>query len=101
MGRVTSFSDSSAASAETSVFTCTCTPVMSGTASMGKWNAAHRPAPSKPNAASSTSARWRSANSSMPSVIYGHAYEREIWPPLALRPWFSTMRGTRPSGSVR
>src|SRR6266498_2034274 len=66
---VISFSDSSAASAETSVLICTCTPVMSGTASIGRCVADHKPTPSKATAPSKTMARWRSENSRMRAIM--------------------------------
>src|SRR6266516_1428499 len=69
IGRVTSFSDSSAASAGTSVLICTWTPVMSGTASIGKFSADHKPPASSATAANRTIARWRRENSRMRSIM--------------------------------
>ena len=59
MGKVTSFSTSSGASAGTPVLICTCGFVMSGTASMGNRSAAHPPTPMRISVASSTAARCR------------------------------------------
>ena len=59
-GMVTAFSVSSGARAGTSVLTCTCGLVMSGTASIGSVAADQRPIPSETAATSSRKARWRS-----------------------------------------
>ena len=69
IGRVTSFSDSSAASAGTSVLICTCTPVMSGTASIGKCVADQSPTPTKAIAANKIMPRCRRENSRILSII--------------------------------
>src|SRR5437867_4174943 len=69
IGRVTSFSDSSAARADTLVLICTCTPVISGTASIGKFSADHKPPASTATAPSITNARWRRENSRMRGIM--------------------------------
>src|SRR5262249_20081161 len=69
IGCVTSFSDSSAASAATSVLICTWIPVMSGTASTGKCSADHKPAPSSPSAPRKTKASCPNENSSMRLIM--------------------------------
>jgi hypothetical protein len=51
------------ASAGTATFTCTCGPVRSGTASMGRCMSEYNPPPSRQKAPSSTSARCRTENS--------------------------------------
>ena len=61
MGKVTSFSISSGASAGTSVLTCTWTLVMSGTASTGRRMADQRPTPIRIRVANRTRVRCLSA----------------------------------------
>src|ERR1043165_9346283 len=63
MGRVTSFSISSGASAGTAVLTSTCGFVMSGTESIGSRSADQMPMPTRTSVASNTTARWRSESS--------------------------------------